>query len=90
MQQLTEDAFMIDAGYEVAAGGQVGGFEGQGGMWLCWCKAKYEESWAWKWCGLNDVETVMYEDVRELLESFWGEWRGIKCVYGDLGYESIA
>lgn len=38
---------------------------------------------------MNGVESVVYEDVVELLEGFWCEWRGINCVYGDLGYNNV-
>jgi len=95
--QLAKDSAMDDEDWEVAAGCEVAGFAGHGGMWLCLCRtsnvvgcAPDADQWKWRWCGRNGVDDVVeYEDVRDLLDEYWDEWRGIECVYGDLGYENI-
>lgn len=96
VQEVVDDTYMDDSGWKIAAGMQVGLFEGRAGMWLCLCTTEDEAgnpdsaNWKWRWCGKNDVETVMFEDVRELLGEFWDQWRGIEYVYGELDYANIS
>lgn len=91
VEGLMREAYMDDE-WEVGAGMRIGAYESRGGAWLCWCRSEGEVEgdeqarvWKWRWVVVKDIENVVYEDVKEMLDESWDEWlESIEATYGDI------
>ncbi|GAB7354893.1 hypothetical protein MBLNU459_g5530t1 [Dothideomycetes sp. NU459] len=100
-EALTVEGLMSAAhileGWEVGAGMGIGAYEHRGGTWLCWCRSDVEVEgdeqahiWKWRWILLNDIDSLWYEDVKEMLDESWDQHlTGIESVYGEIDVSDL-
>ncbi|KAF1345574.1 hypothetical protein BDV97DRAFT_51701 [Delphinella strobiligena] len=96
VESLMREAY-VDDGYEIAAGMQIGAYEGRGAGWLCLCRSENEiewddqaRLWKWRWGLVKDVHNWVYEDVREMLDESWDQFlESIEADYRDIDVEDL-